>query len=63
MRVIFVAGMAWQYLTVDTASINAQLLVMGIGLFCLMSEWMEDREVFKRNQEKELERLRIQDYK
>ncbi len=63
IRVIFVATMAWRYLTVDTVSVKAQLLVMGIGLFCLMAEWMEGREMFKRNQEKELERLRIEDFK
>jgi len=61
--VIFVAAMAWRYLTVDTVSLKAQLMVMGIGLFCLMAEWIKGREEFKRIQEKELEHLRIQDYK
>ena len=61
--VIFVAAMAWRYLTVDTVSVKAQLMIIGIGLFCLMAEWLHGREVFQKNQEKELERLRIKDLK
>ncbi|MGX8178928.1 hypothetical protein ACWS7L_15680 [Exiguobacterium artemiae] len=60
---IFVAGMSWRYLTVDTVSVKAQLMIIGIGLFCLMAEWLHGREVFQKNQEKELERLRIKDLK
>ncbi len=60
---IFVAGMSWRYLTVDTVSVKAQLMIIGIGLFCLMAEWLHGREVFQKNQGKELERLRIKDLK
>lgn len=60
---LFVAGMTWRYVNVESVSTMQYLLITGFGLLCLVAEWGKGREVFRKNQEKEWNRMRIQDFK
>ena len=60
---LFVAGMTWRYVNVESVSTIQYLLITGFGLLCLVAEWGKGREVFRKKQEKELERMSIQDLK
>ncbi|WP_214721313.1 hypothetical protein [Exiguobacterium sp. s192] len=60
---LFVAGMTWRYVDVESVSTMHYLLMTGFGLLCLIAEWDRGREVFRTNQEKEWNRMRIQDFK
>ncbi|WP_214801298.1 MULTISPECIES: hypothetical protein [unclassified Exiguobacterium] len=60
---LFSAGMTWRYVNVESVSTIQYLLITGFGLLCLVAEWGKGREVFRKKQEKELERMSIQDLK
>jgi len=59
--ILFVAGMTWRYLNGEYNSFLAYALLLGFGLILLLQEWSRGRKKLKKNQEKELEKMRTHD--
>ncbi|VWX37691.1 hypothetical protein [Exiguobacterium oxidotolerans] len=59
--VLFVTGMTWRYLEGGYNSFLAYILILGFGLILLFEEWSRGRKAMKKNQEKELEKIRTYD--
>ena len=61
MPVLLTIVMTWRYLNGGYNSFLAYALILGFGWIVLSVEWSRGRETFKKNQEKELERMRVHD--
>ncbi|MGX9807789.1 hypothetical protein ACV3PA_11170 [Exiguobacterium acetylicum] len=61
MPILLTIVMTWRYLTGGYSSFLAYALILGFGWIVLLVEWSNGRKSFKRQQEKELERMRVHD--
>lgn len=59
--IVFTAGMTWRYFNGEYNSFLAYVLLLGFGLVLLLQEWSRGRKKLKKNQEKELEKMRMHD--
>lgn len=61
MPILLTIVMTWRYLNGGYSSFLAYALILGFGWIILSVEWSNGRKTFKKNQEKELERMRVHD--
>ncbi len=59
--IIFVSAMTWRYFDGRFNSFTGYILITGLVLTSLLEQWSRGRKAFKKNQEKELDRMRTRD--
>ncbi|WP_214858964.1 hypothetical protein [Exiguobacterium sp. s191] len=59
--ILFLAIMTWRYFDGKLSSFTSYILITIIVLISLIEQWVRGRRAFKKNQEKELDRMRTRD--